>query len=42
VARQLRKAECDEQLPDRDDRPAPDEDTADGRQAEEEEGEDAG
>src|SRR5207248_6975134 len=41
VARELGPAERDHQLPQRDDRPAPDEDTADRRQSEEEEGEDA-
>ena len=42
MARQLGEAQRDDQLPDRDDRPAPDEDAADGRQPEEEQGEDAG
>src|SRR5207237_10420204 len=42
VARELREAERDDELPERDDRPAPDEDPADGRQAEREEREDAG
>src|SRR6266566_5551845 len=42
MARKLGEAERDDQLPGRDDRPAPDEHASDRRQSEEEEGEDAG
>src|SRR5207247_85202 len=41
VAREPREPERDHQLPDRDDRPAPDEDASDGDEAEGEEREDA-
>ena len=42
VARQLREGQGDDELAQRDDRPAPEEDAADCRQAQEEEREDAG